>query len=265
MKCGTTSLFQYLGTHPEVLPSSPKQLNHFSDDARWARGLDAYLDHWPRSRGEEWLLEASPSYSYPDRAAEAAARIASLDADVRLVYLVRDPFERIESHWFHGRHRGEFADCASLGQALRTRPRLLDTTRYCRWIDAYRRHFGEDRFRVVPTAALDTDPAGVLAELCRFVGIDEHFEFPDLRTRYNTRETQLEDHPLVTRMQASGPLRRAVRRLLPLRLRQRLKLRMKPGAREVAPDRLSPEERAFVSEALSEDLRCLEAFATVRD
>lgn len=265
MKCGTTSLFQYLGTHPEVVPSSPKQVNHFSDEARWARGLDAYVGHWPRGRSGAWLLEASPSYTYPDRAEICAERIASLDAEVRLIYLVREPGERIESHYFHGKHRGEFADCASIGEALRTRPRLLDTTRYCRWIRAYRRHFGDDRFRVVSTAALDADPASVLRDLCRFIGIDEAFDFPDLATRYNTRETQVRDHPLVTRMQASGGLRRLVRQLLPLRLRQRLKLRLKPDAREVEPERLSAEQRAFVRRALAEDLGCPEVRGAVED
>jgi len=258
MKCGTTSLFQYLAAHPEVAPSSPKQVNFFSDDARWARGPGYYLGHWPASAGTRTRLEASPAYSDPDRAAICAERMASLDADLRLVYLVRDPYERIESHWFHGRHRGEFSDCASLSEALRTRPTLLDTTRYCRWIEAYRTHFGDDRFRVVRSSRLEEEPAQLLAELCRFAGLDADFAFPDLRTRYNTREAQLADHPLVERMQGMRRLRNLVRRLLPLRLRERLKRRLKPVEEAPTPDRLGPEDRAFVAQALAGDLACLE-------
>ena len=47
------------------------------------------------------LGEASASYTtYPD-ADEVPARIAKLLPDVRMIYLVRDPIERIRSHYLH--------------------------------------------------------------------------------------------------------------------------------------------------------------------
>src|SRR3954452_9585849 len=40
MKAGTTSLHAYLNQHPDVFVSSPKELDFFSAQHNWSRGLD---------------------------------------------------------------------------------------------------------------------------------------------------------------------------------------------------------------------------------
>lgn len=254
MKSGTTSLFQYLGDHPEILPSRTKQLNFFSDPEVWSRGLEWYGAQWPGASGAPWHLEASPSYTYPDRARQAADRIAGMDARIRLIYLIRDPIERIESHYFHGFHRGEFAGTRSIGDAVRRHPRLLDVTRYERWIDVYRRRVGDRRLLVLRTHDLDRDPSTTLGEVCRFLEIDPTFNFPDLTTRYNTHAMQASDHPAVQALSRLGWLRRAVRRTVPLRIRERLKLRFKPESDEASLFHLTPADRAWVRAQLGDDV-----------
>lgn len=258
MKCGTTSFFQYLGSHPDVLPSRTKQLNFFSDDVRWSRGVEWYRAQWPATEGDPWLLEASPSYTYPETARTAADRIAAMKGEVRAIYLIRDPIERIESHYFHGYHRGEFDETSTIGEALRRHPRLLEVTRYGRWIEAYRRRLGGDRLLVLHTRDLDRDPAATLARACRFLEVDDGFAFPDLATRYNRQAMQSADHPAVDRLRGLGWVRSAVRASVPLRVRERIKLFLKPDhASGPAGDerfRLSDDDRARVLDELRDDL-----------
>ncbi|HET9119805.1 MAG TPA: hypothetical protein VFN72_04675, partial [Solirubrobacterales bacterium] len=42
LKCGTTSIHHYLGLHPEINMSKPKELNFFVEELNWDLGLDWY-------------------------------------------------------------------------------------------------------------------------------------------------------------------------------------------------------------------------------
>ncbi len=46
LKCGTTSLHHYLGLHPEIGMSRPKELNFFVAELNWELGEDWYANHF---------------------------------------------------------------------------------------------------------------------------------------------------------------------------------------------------------------------------
>ena len=46
LKCGTTSIHHYLGLHPEVQMSKPKELNFFVEELNWDLGLDWYASRF---------------------------------------------------------------------------------------------------------------------------------------------------------------------------------------------------------------------------
>ena len=61
LKCGTTSIHHYLGLHPEINMSKPKELNFFVKELNWDLGLD-----WYRGRFDERFEvrgESSPHYT----------------------------------------------------------------------------------------------------------------------------------------------------------------------------------------------------------
>ena len=49
-KCGTTSLYYYLGLHPEIFMSREKELNFFMEERNWRRGLEWYQAQFETSR-----------------------------------------------------------------------------------------------------------------------------------------------------------------------------------------------------------------------
>ena len=92
-KSGTTSLFGYLSAHPGVCASSRKETDHFRDPASTLGQYMAYFSHGDgRARV---LLESSPGYMA--ESATVASRLATALPQARLVFLLRDPIDRLRS------------------------------------------------------------------------------------------------------------------------------------------------------------------------
>lgn len=100
MKSGTTSLFGHLAVHPAVAVHREKEPNFFCAPASGPQALQAYLAQFsPRRAGTRYFLDASTRYAKPYFDIEATARrIGESGFPVRLLFIARDPIERIESH-----------------------------------------------------------------------------------------------------------------------------------------------------------------------
>jgi hypothetical protein len=106
MKCGTTSLYYQLSEHKEVKMSIQKETNFFIrkrdfEKGRYEKGRDWYESCFPEggmARGE-----CSPNYTKVHLFPGVAQRMQELLPDVRLVYMVRDPIERLVSHYVQNR------------------------------------------------------------------------------------------------------------------------------------------------------------------
>jgi Sulfotransferase family len=164
MKCATTALHDYLDAHPDITMSSPKELNFFSETP--TRELGWYASHFdPRSklRGE-----SSPGYtspSFPD----AAARMASATADVRLLYLVRDPVERALSQYRH--HLRDQTETRPLDEAvLDPNSQYIARSRYYERLEPFLQHFDPSQIHVVVQERLLADRDHVMAGVYRHVG-----------------------------------------------------------------------------------------------
>src|SRR3977135_2104853 len=104
LKCGTTSIHHYLGLHPQIHMSKPKELNFFVEELNWDLGLDWYASRFDdrfKVRGE-----SSPHYTNLARLEGVPEGIREHCPDARLLYMVRDPIKRILSHWVHATGAG---------------------------------------------------------------------------------------------------------------------------------------------------------------
>ncbi len=124
MRCGTSSLYKYLGYHPAIAPSLRKEteyLTRFWDhDELWYRAhfpLAARRTAYALAGRRLLAFEATPDYLF---APHAPTKLRALVPDARLVVLLRDPVDRAWSHFQHTtRHGWEDADFA---EALRREP-----------------------------------------------------------------------------------------------------------------------------------------------
>lgn len=94
-KSGTTSIFNYLSSHPSIFMPQCKEVCFFTRD--FERGVDWYFsNYFPSAPASSIKGEASPHYMYFKNVPE---RIASLFPDIKLIAVLRNPITRAYSHY----------------------------------------------------------------------------------------------------------------------------------------------------------------------
>ena len=219
MKAGTTSLFEWLDSHPQCRLSPAKEPHFFSREENFARGVESYLALFADVPIDLVTGEASASYADPRVAATVAARIRDVAPGVRLVYLVRDPVARMKSHYLHefqrSRERRDFLDAITEpGNPYVAMSQYADTAA------AFLEFFAHDQLLVVRTEDFSSADAPGWAQVTHHLGIDALAGRDD---RANVSSGKVAFSPTVLRMWESGwldparrlpaPARRAARRL----------------------------------------------------
>lgn len=187
VKSGTTSLYAYLGQHPEVFFPEMKEPHFFtrpSPSATQAHLITYIRDEWryrqlyAGSDGYRWRGDASPSYLW---CPEAPARIAAVAADAHVLIILRDPVERAYAQYLMDHAEGAIEEpfMAALARDW-TRPDkgwgvsqlYVELGQYTAQVRRYRQVFGAERVLVLLLDELKEDPHAVLRRIAEFLGID---------------------------------------------------------------------------------------------
>lgn len=170
MKCGTSSLHQYLDEHPQVCVSNPKETDFFlkrnEKDLAWYRGC---FEGEAKAYGE-----VAPNYTKHPGFPGVPRRMNDLLPNVKLIYLVRDPIERAVSHYVHNWVKRRVT--VPIDQAFQPveESGYLNTSRYYFQLIQYLEYYSMENILVVPTERLRRSREEVMADVFRFVGVDPH-------------------------------------------------------------------------------------------
>lgn len=172
LKCGTTSIHHYLGLHPEIQMSKPKELNFFARELNWDLGLDWYASRFDSRfavRGE-----SSPHYTNLPRFEGVAERIHAHCPAAKLIYMVRDPVKRILSHWVHATGAGyetrEMVPTLSAPDSS-----YIHRSLYWMQLQPYLERFDRERIAIFAQEELQTEREETMRRAFRFAGVDEGF------------------------------------------------------------------------------------------
>lgn len=251
MKAGTSTLWSALASHPGVGVATTKEVHFFDRAQNWQRGPGWYGEQFADAPVR---LDATPAYARFPRWRDVPARASLVVPDARLVYLLRDPVERIRSHYlhelWHGRERLPFE------RAVLEHTTYLDTSRYAMQLDQWQRYYDRDRILVLYTEDLRRDPAGTLARVTAFAGLD-----PDVRLDLGDRNVTAHRRARRPRLQRLEHTRAGrIAHALPGRRLARAALRPLLEAKVDGDDAvLTPELRVVLADALRSDLLRLDA------
>jgi hypothetical protein len=184
-RAGTTTMFNALSRHPQILASSTKETRYFQP-VRYGeplRPLSQYEAYFQRHDGQPVTMECTPDYFYGgQRTATAIKEVC----DPRIAIILREPTSRLISFFQFMQGRLQIpadmtlADYVTRCQALD--PAEADTRaannytalwggQYARFLPAWLSTY-PDRCDIYFFDDLLSDPLQLLGEQCRRLGID---------------------------------------------------------------------------------------------
>jgi hypothetical protein len=177
MKSGTTSLFDSLACHPAICPNAiSKEANFFSSPWTYSANPVAYACQYDFDPSRHRIaLEASPSYTQWPRRSDVPGRMKRYDARYKLVYILRNPVDRLESHLAHNIEQGRL----TADQAVRGEHRhYLATSGYASQLDQYMNVFDRSDILLLDFDELVSDQLTAVNRALTFFDIEPFSSLP---------------------------------------------------------------------------------------
>lgn len=255
MKCGTSSLYHYLGLHPEVGVSAIKEVDFFIEENNFAKGVDWYQSQF---QGDFKIFgEASPNYSKAHYFAGVPRRMYELVPRVKLIYLVRDPIDRIISHYTHNYSEGR--EHRSINEVLEELDdnHYVMCSRYFWQLEHYFEYFSEDQMLVLPSFRLRDDRRDALRQIFDFLGVEDAFYTSEYEQQMH-KTSKKRRKGKVSRFILESPVIKTLKGYIPDSVKDPIKKATRP---EVTKPNISPELREKLQDYLRPDIDRLRTFS----
>ncbi|MFC2096494.1 sulfotransferase [Bacteroidota bacterium] len=279
-KSGTTSLYNYLGQHPDIYFSPIKEPNYFSDDIDISKFSSIYkrntfLDidkYFSKSKLEELQLtfirnpeyyerlfdaeqdfklkgESSTSYLYSKSASQ---NIYSYDPKAKIIVVLRNPMERAFSHYQmavrYGYTKLNFReaiekDIQQKNKGWGISELFIDLGMYYEQLERYFNVFPLNQIKVLLSDDLKNNTQEGLNECFKFLGV-ENLKIEDQEIyNYSTSPRNIWVNYIITRI----GIKKSLKNLIPNFM---IKSFFKP-----TKDRLNRNEFDFLLDIFKEDIK----------
>ena len=205
-RSATTSLYEYLNKHPQIIMSKIKEPHFFGKDLfdpKFIRNEKDYLSLF-QVENQKIIGEASVWYLYSKYAAE---EIQKFNPDSKILISLRNPNEMIFS--LHFQHvRSGFQKTSNFEKAIKEQNKkpvknrisfreninYFESAKYSEQIKRYQKVFDPNQIKIVLFDDIVVDTAKIYREILQFLEVDPDFlpEFPILNKRKNTRNKYLD-------------------------------------------------------------------------
>ncbi|MGY1691430.1 sulfotransferase family protein [Geodermatophilus sp. SYSU D01105] len=274
-RSGTTALTSFLGEHPDVFVSSPKEPHFLAFPEGAPRftgpGDDDLVNRVAVRDPETWLRlfagrpearrgEGSvTTLAYPAAAVPAVERWCA--PGCRLVAVLRDPVDRAFSSWQYLRSRGH--DAGSFEEGLAAEEERIAAGWSHMWhfarLSRYAEHLAPfaagsgDRLLVLVQEELAADPAGQLRRVFAFLDVDPDVPVhTDRRVNEGGLPRSRGVAGALNVVRRSAAARRVVTRAVPERYRERIR------SANLRRETVDPETRRRLATSFAGDLRDLQ-------
>lgn len=258
MKCATSTLHAQFAKQRGVFMTTPKEPNFFSDDDVHGRGVGWYRGLFDAAPGGAIRGESSTHYTKLPTHPCTVDRLLAYGASPRLIYVMRDPVDRLVSQYIH--EWTEKRAGGSIDDAVEAVPGLVDYGRYAMQLAPWIEAFGRERILLVFFERLRADPQGQLERVCGFIGAPDAPVWDHDIERDNASGRRLRKSPLRDAVVEAPGLSALRRRFVPRAVRERAKrlwqMRERPS--------LGAEAMARVRSIYDEDLARLGAWTGLR-
>ncbi|RMF05764.1 sulfotransferase, partial [Candidatus Woesearchaeota archaeon] len=202
-KSGTTSIYNYLRQHPEVYLPDRKECWFLSEakpgkipgdvtEKDMVRTIEQYRKLFSKVKNEKAIGEVSPDYLfYHKNTIKNIKKYFPKPEKVKIIIILRNPVDRAYSAYYHlrreGREKLPFEDAikkekerikkgAGLGW------RYTQMGFYYEQVKDFIENFPETRVYLFED--FKKDPAGIMKDILKFIGVNPDFEI-DYSVKYN--------------------------------------------------------------------------------
>ena len=189
MKCGTTSLYDYILQHPQILPASQKEIMFFNDEKLFQLGKDWYLSNFPPIADELNYLtgEASTMYVHSSLVAQ---RVKDFFPKTKIIVILRDPVARAISHYFFNVKQGVVSNktieqiisvefnkinkMTDLSTELNGINGVVLAGLYIYFLKQWMSIFPKEQFLILQTEDLATAPVSLMEKVFKFLELPNY-------------------------------------------------------------------------------------------
>lgn len=191
MKSATTWLSHCLGAHPQVATSRRKEPNFFVH--KWETYYTWYSNNfmsdweWYRARwahAEEGQILGDFSIKIIANGHVAPLLIQEYFPRAKFLVCLRDPVERLYSHFWHDRGRNTYAAPGSFEEALKF-DKFVRHSRYAEQLSLWLERFPKDRFHFVLDIDYEQDSLSVVRDVYNFLEVSTDFVPSEYDQRVN--------------------------------------------------------------------------------
>jgi len=237
-KSGTTALYEMLRSHPGIFMPDLKEPLFFARELHpglkpedpQPNTLEEYLALFAEARADQLTGEATPSYL---RSQTAAARIAALAPDARIIAILREPASFLSSMHLellkdHVETEKDFRKAIEREQRERDSKPVLwyssDRVRYAEQLRRYHTAFGAEQVLVLIYDDFREDNEGTVKRVLRFLGADESAPVSASEANRTVLVRSPRAYEFVRSLYLGrGPLARALKALIKLFTSRRLR------------------------------------------
>lgn len=191
-KAATTTLASMLSQHPQAGIVAGKEPHYFSMDMQYRKGWSWYLQRFSHCRGKLAVGDASTSYSRIRYHHDTVERITHHIPDVKIIYMVRHPLNRIVSAYIERLGSVDLSHAyPSVNHAVLAEPMMIDSSRYWEVFSHYNHYIDECRIKIVWFEEFIGDTVNTFHDICRFLNIEDTIIIKPDNKYQNSREQVL--------------------------------------------------------------------------
>ncbi|WKN41791.1 sulfotransferase family protein [Tunicatimonas pelagia] len=169
-KAATTSLYSILDSHPSLVGSRPKEPHFFSKSKNWREELSQYEQRFIQQEGALYF-EASTTYTFfPLTNWHIWDDLYEYNPELKFIYLVRDPVQRIISSYMHSYERG-ITDL-SIEEVIVQNRKYIDVSRYATQITPYIERFGREYVLIIDFDDFNDNRDKAMRSIAAFLSVD---------------------------------------------------------------------------------------------
>jgi len=251
-KSGTTSLLKYLGQHPKIQGQEDKEFSFFTEEKLYKLGLDYNIKRSFGDLNSKDLLIKQVELS---QSLIGLERLKNHNPKVKLIFIVRNPVDRFYSSYNMQVSSGYIQESLSSvlskienGENHLYKKMFVTRSDYTKALRNIYTYFPKEQLKILLFEDLKKNPAKVVSEVISYLNHSE-FKLQDTEIYNKTKQSsKLLSHLLHLIKLESNPLKRLVRKILPIKIYRNMGKRISDiPLKDKIFDELSSENRLRIN------------------